>query len=155
MAKLAVGKKVPAFRAVATSDRQVSRETLLGSPFVLYFYPKDNTPGCTIEGRDFKDSFKKFNRLNVEILGVSRDSLSSHQKFKEKFVFPFDLISDAEEKLCRQFDVIREKNMYGRKVLGIERSTFLVDSQGVLRNEWRRVKVKGHVEAVLQAAKAL
>jgi peroxiredoxin Q/BCP len=155
LAKAAVGKKIPRFEAVATGNRMISSETLLGSPFVLYFYPKDDTPGCTMEGQDFRDHFSKFRRLKVEIFGVSRDGLSSHEKFKSKLDFPFDLISDPDEQLCRVFDVIREKNMYGRKVLGVERSTFLVDGEGVLRNEWRKVKVTGHVEDVLDAAKAL
>ena len=122
---------------------------------MLYFYPKDSTPGCTTEGQDFRDKIHTFRRRNTTILGVSRDSLKSHENFRAKHKFPFDLLSDADEKLCRLFDVIREKNMYGRKVMGIERSTFLIDDQGKLRREWRKVKVAGHVEEVLEAIKGL
>jgi peroxiredoxin Q/BCP len=155
MAAVEVGKKIPAFEAAATGGRTVSSKELAGGPFVLYFYPKDATPGCTTEGQDFRNHYAEFTRRGIEIFGVSRDSLASHQKFKEKQAFPFDLISDPDETLCRAFDVIREKNMYGRKVLGIERSTFLFDSAGVLRKEWRKVKVGGHVENVLEAALSL
>lgn len=155
MAEVAVGKKVPAFSAVATGDGNVSSKDLAGSAYVLYFYPKDDTPGCTLEGQDFRAQQAKFKKLGVRVLGVSRDTLASHDKFRKKYDLPFDLISDSDEALCRQFDVIKEKNMYGRKVLGVERSTFLVDSSGVLRNEWRKLKVAGHVDAVLEAAKAL
>ena len=122
---------------------------------MLYFYPKDDTPGCTLEGQDFRDRHGDFKRLKMKVFGVSRDSVASHEKFREKYSFAFDLISDPDERLCKQFDVIREKNMYGKKVLGVERSTFLIDGRGVLRNEWRKVKVKGHVDDVLAAAKAL
>jgi thioredoxin-dependent peroxiredoxin len=121
----------------------------------LYFYPKDSTPGCTLEGQDFRDNIRKFSSRNTCILGVSRDTLSSHEKFKEKQKFPFDLLSDEDEKLCSLFDVIKEKNMYGKKHMGIERSTFLIDEKGFLRNEWRKVKVKDHVEEVLEAIKKL
>jgi peroxiredoxin Q/BCP len=152
---LSVGKKVPQFKAQATGGRTVSAKELAGRAYVLYFYPKDATPGCTSEGEDFRDRYDEFAAKGITVLGVSRDSLASHEKFKEKHGFPFDLVADPEEKLCRAFGVIKEKNMYGRKVLGIERSTFLVDSAGVLRNEWRKVKVKGHVENVLEAALSL
>lgn len=152
---VSVGKKVPQFKAQATGGRKVSAKELAGHAYILYFYPKDATPGCTSEGEDFRDHYDEFAAKGVAVLGVSRDSLTSHEKFKEKHGFPFDLISDPEEKLCRTFDVIKEKNMYGRKVFGIERSTFLVDSAGVLRQEWRKVKVKGHVENVLEAALSL
>ena len=118
---------------------------------VLFFYPRDNTPGCTSESIDFRDNFKSFQKKNTLIFGISKDSLSSHEKFKEKFNFPFELISDPEEKVCKAFDVIKEKSMYGKKYLGIERSTFLVDSKGKLKKEWRKVKVKGHVEEVLNS----
>lgn len=155
MPKAEVGKKVPQFRAQATSGRTVSSRDLKGRPYVLYFYPKDSTPGCTTEGQDFRDHHDEFRQLGVEIFGVSRDSLASHEKFKEKHGFPFDLISDPDETLCGLFDVIKEKNLYGRKHMGIERSTFLVDAGGVLREEWRKVRVKGHVENVLQAARSL
>lgn len=123
----------------------------LGKNVVIYFYPKDNTPGCTKESQQFAELQKKFNKLETVILGVSRDSFSSHEKFKEKFCLPFDLVSDADEALCQYFDVIKMKNMYGKKVRGIERSTFLIDKKGVLRKEWRGVKVDGHVEDVLAA----
>jgi thioredoxin-dependent peroxiredoxin len=155
MAAVAVGKKVPAFTAETTDDGTVTSKALAGSAYVLYFYPKDDTPGCTLESQAFRDQIAKFKRLKVRVLGASRDSLASHDKFRKKYDLPFDLISDAEERLCRLFDVIKEKNMYGKKVLGIERSTFLVDAQGVLRKEWRKVKVDGHVDEVLAAAKAL
>jgi peroxiredoxin Q/BCP len=122
---------------------------------VLYFYPKDSTPGCTTEGQDFRDLHAKFQRAGAAILGVSRDSLASHEKFKEKLKLPFDLLSDPDEKLCRQFDVIREKSLYGRKFMGVERSTFLIDEKGKLREEWRKVKVKGHAQAVFESVKNL
>jgi peroxiredoxin Q/BCP len=154
MTQVAVGKKVPAFDAEATGGR-VSSKDLGGTAFVLYFYPKDDTPGCTMEGHDFRDRHDQFKRLKVRVFGVSRDSLASHEKFKAKHGLPFDLISDPDEALCRRFDVIKEKNMYGRKVLGVERSTFLVDGKGVLRNEWRKVKVAGHVDEVMAAAETL
>ncbi len=150
-----VGNKVPAFRAPATGDKTVALKDLKGSNVVLYFYPKDNTPGCTTEGEDFRDAYQKFRRQNTVVLGVSRDSLASHEKFKAKHKFPFDLLSDEDETLCRMFDVIKLKNMYGKKVRGIERSTFLIDGDGRLVREWRKVKVPGHVEEVLEAVKAL
>ena len=155
MAKATIGKKAPAFTASGTGRGEVSSEALSGTPYVLYFYPKDDTPGCTLEGQDFRDRHGDFKRLKMKVFGVSRDSVASHEKFREKYSFPFDLISDPDERLCKQFDVIREKNMYGKKVLGVVRSTFLIDGRGVLRNEWRKVKVKGHVDDVLAAAKAL
>ena len=155
MAKVAIGKKVPAFSAPATSGRTVSTQDLAGRPFVLYFYPRDDTPGCTMEGEAFRDHYAEFKRRGVEIFGVSRDTLASHEKFKTKLGFPFDLIADPEEKLCAVFAVMKDKNMYGKKVRGIERSTFLIDAGGVLRNEWRKVKVDGHAQEVLAAAAAL
>ena len=120
-----------------------------GQKIVIYFYPRDNTPGCTSEGEDFRDNYKKFKKKNTQIFGVSKDTIKSHESFKDKFKFPFDLISDSEEKICKIFDVIKEKSMYGKKYMGIERSTFLIDSKGNLVKEWRKVKVKGHVEEVL------
>jgi peroxiredoxin Q/BCP len=126
-----------------------------GHPVVLYFYPKDNTPGCTTEGAQFRDLYPKFKKLGATIVGVSRDSMKSHEGFKAKMSFPFELISDADEKLCSQFGVIKMKNMYGKKVRGIERSTFLIGPDGTLVREWRAVKVPGHAEAVLEAVKAL
>ena len=155
MAKVSVGKKVPAFSAEATSGQKISSKDLLGKTYVLYFYPRDNTPGCTTEGEAFRDLHAKFKRRKVTVFGVSRDSLASHERFKAKFDFPFELIADPDEKLCLLFDVMKDKNMYGKKVRGIERSTFLVDADGVLRNEWRKVKIDGHAEEVLEAAKGL
>ncbi len=155
MPKVAVGKKIPAFAAEATGDQKIRSKDLRGSHVVLYFYPKDSTPGCTLEGQDFRDNHTRFRRAKTIILGVSRDSLASHEKFKAKQDFPFELLADTDETLCKLFDVIKEKNMYGKKVMGIERSTFLIDKEGVLRKEWRKVKVAGHVEEVLAAVKAL
>jgi peroxiredoxin Q/BCP len=155
MARVALGKKVPAFTQAATGDKKIALKDLAGKRVVIYFYPKDNTPGCTTESQDFRDNHAKFKRRKTMVLGVSRDSLKSHENFKAKYDFPFDLISDSDEKLCTLFDVIKEKNMYGRKVLGIERSTFLIDEKGVLRREWRKVKVKGHVDEVLEAVSDL
>ena len=150
-----IGKKVANFSLPATGDKSLSLKDLKGSNVVLYFYPKDSTPGCTLEGQDFRDQHAAFRKANTVILGVSRDGLKSHENFRSKHEFPFDLLSDNDEKLCTQFDVIREKNMYGRKVLGIERSTFLIDGEGILRQEWRKVSVKGHVDEVLTAAQSL
>lgn len=155
MNSVSLGKKVPDFTLPATGDQEISLKQLKGRNVVIYFYPKDSTPGCTSEGQDFRDHFKAFHKLNTEILGVSRDSIKSHENFKAKQGFPFELLSDKEETLCQLFDVIKEKNMYGRKVMGIERSTFLIDTKGVLRQEWRKVKVKGHVDEVLEAVKSL
>ena len=149
------GKKVKNFKLPATSDKTISLNDFKGKNVVLYFYPKDSTPGCTTEGQDFRDAKGKFTRQNTVILGVSRDSLKSHENFKAKQNFNFDLLSDKDEELCNLFDVIKEKNMYGKKVMGIERSTFLIDEKGVLKKEWRKVKVAGHVDEVLQAVKEL
>ena len=143
------------FTADATGDKKIRLKDLRGKNVVIYFYPKDSTPGCTLEGQNFRDRYEDFKKAGTEILGVSRDSLKRHENFKAKQEFPFDLLSDEDEKLCRQFDVIHEKNMYGRKVMGIVRSTFLIDGQGILRQEWRKVRVKGHVDEVLEAAKSL
>jgi len=150
-----IDKKVASFSLPATGDKTVSLQDFKGSNLVIYFYPKDSTPGCTLEGQNFRDSIDEFRKAGTEILGVSRDSLKAHENFKAKQSFPFDLLSDADEKLCRQFDVIHEKNMYGRKVMGIVRSTFLIDGEGILRGKWRKVRVKGHVDEVLEAAKSL
>jgi peroxiredoxin Q/BCP len=155
MATPTVGKKIPAFSVATTSSPKLSSKDLLGKPYVLYFYPKDDTPGCTLESQNFRDLHAAFGKLGVRVLGVSRDSLASHAKFQGKYSLPFELASDPEEKLCNQFDVIKDKNMYGKKVRGIERSTFLVDADGVLRKEWRKVKVDGHAAEVLAAAKDL
>jgi len=155
MSTVAVGKTVPNFSLPATGGKSVDLKSLRGSNVVVYFYPKDSTPGCTTEGCDFGSLHNQFRKKNAVILGVSRDSLASHEKFKAKFEFPFDLLSDGDETLCRLFDVIREKNMYGKKVMGVERSTFLIDAQGQLRREWRKVSVKGHAADVLEAVAAL
>ncbi|MCJ8168871.1 peroxiredoxin [Atopomonas sediminilitoris] len=146
---------VPAFTAEATSAQSVDSAALHGKQVVIYFYPKDNTPGCTTQGQDFRDHSEAFAAANTLIFGVSKDSLRTHENFKAKHTFPFELISDPEETLCRVFDVIKLKKLYGREYEGIERSTFLLDAKGVLRHEWRKVKVKGHVEEVLAAAQAL
>ena len=150
-----MNRVVADFKADATGNQQIRLKDLRGKNVVLYFYPKDSTPGCTTEGRDFSALHSKFKRAKTVILGVSRDSIASHEKFKEKQGFPFDLLSDPDERLCKQFDVIHEKSLYGRKFMGIVRSTFLIDTEGKLRQEWRKVKVKGHAEEVLEAVKAL
>ena len=150
-----MNRVVANFKAAATRGKQVELKALRGENVVLFFYPKDATPGCTTEGRDFAALHARFRRANTRIFGVSRDSLASHEKFRDKQGFPFDLISDPDETLCRQFDVIQEKSLYGRKFMGVERSTFLIDADGKLRGEWRKVKVKGHAEAVLESVKAL
>lgn len=155
MNKVSLDKIVPDFTAAATSGKTIKLSHLKGKNVVLYFYPKDSTPGCTLEGQDFRDNYSKFTKLNTEIFGVSRDNLKSHENFKCKQEFPFELLSDEDEALCKLFDVIKMKNMYGKETLGIERSTFLIDTQGVLRREWRKVKVEGHVEEVLSAVKEL
>ena len=155
MSKVEVGKKVPDFKLPATGEQTITLSDLRDKNVVVYFYPRDNTPGCTLEGQDFRDQINKFRRRKTVVLGISRDSIKSHDNFKAKQKLPFELLSDADEKVCRLFDVIREKNLYGRKVLGIERSTFLIDGKGVLRREWRKVKVKGHVDEVLEAIKQI
>lgn len=155
MAKATIGNKVPDFRLPATGGKEISLSGLKGQNVVLYFYPKDATPGCTREGQDFRDLHKRFRRRKTVILGVSRDSLKSHENFKARQGFPFELLSDGDEKLCKLFGVIKEKNLYGRKVMGVERSTFLIDADGVLRREWRKVNVDGHAEEVLEAVSGL
>jgi peroxiredoxin Q/BCP len=155
MPAASLNEPVSDFCAAATGDQTVSLASLKGRNVVIYFYPKDSTPGCTTEGQNFRDRIEDFAALNTVIFGVSKDSLKSHENFRTKQCFPFDLLSDPDEALCQQFDVIKEKNMYGRKYMGIERSTFLIDAEGVLRNEWRKVKVKGHVDEVFEAVKAL
>ncbi|MGD8379713.1 MAG: peroxiredoxin [Gammaproteobacteria bacterium] len=155
MSNIEAGKKAPDFKQPATGDQALGLKDFKGRKLVLYFYPKDNTPGCTTEGQDFRDHYKELQKLNADVVGVSRDSVKSHENFKARQNFPFELISDPDETLCRAFDVIREKNMYGRKVMGVERSTFLIDEKGVLRREWRKVKVKGHVEEVIEAIREL
>lgn len=148
------GKKVKNFSLPATGDKTISLNELGGKKVVLYFYPKDSTPGCTTEGQDFRDAKAKFSRQNTVILGVSRDSIKRHENFKAKQKFNFDLLSDEDESLCKQFDVIKQKKLYGREYMGVDRSTFLINENGVLLEEWRGVKVKGHVDEVLAACKA-
>jgi peroxiredoxin Q/BCP len=155
MAKATRGKTVPDIALPATGDKEIRLSDYLGKCVVLYFYPKASTPGCTLEGRDFAAAIHKFRRQSCVILGVSRDSLKAQESFKAKQEFPFDLLSDKEEKLCKIFDVIKMKNMYGKQVRGIERSTFLIDRDGKLCQEWRKVSVAGHVDEVLEAVKQL
>ena len=150
-----INTKVKKFKVSATNSSEINSDDLKGKNVVIYFYPKDNTPGCTQEGEDFRDLYKEFKKLKTEIYGVSRDSLKSHEGFKEKYKYPFELISDPDEKLCNLFDVIKEKNMYGKKYMGIERSTFLINKEGKLSAEWRKVKVNGHAQEVLEEAKKL
>ncbi len=150
-----MNRVVADFTAAATGDKTIRLKDLRGQNVVIYFYPKDATPGCTTEGRDFSALHAKFRRQKTVILGVSRDSIASHEKFKEKQGFPFDLLSDPDEALCKAFDVIKEKKLYGRTFMGIERSTFLIDKDGKLRQEWRKVKVKEHAEDVLEAVRGL
>lgn len=152
--KLALDKKSPTWSGASTQG-QLGSKNLLGKHYVLYFYPKDATPGCTLEAQDFRDAYPQFQTLGAEVIGVSRDSLKSHEKFCDKQELPFPLISDEDESVCRAFDVIRQKKLYGREYQGIDRSTFLIDSSGKLRAIWRGVKVAGHVEQVLDALKAL
>jgi peroxiredoxin Q/BCP len=154
METIMLGKQVADFTLPATGgDFKLSDHA--GEKVVLYFYPKDNTPGCTTEGAQFRDAYKAFRKAGAIVVGVSRDSVKSHEGFKAKMDFPFELVSDAEEKLCKQFDVIKMKNMYGKQVRGIERSTFVIDGSGKLAREWRGVKVPGHVDDVLEFVKSL
>lgn len=155
MANVEIGQTIDNFSLPATGDQTLSLEQLKGKNVVIYFYPKDSTPGCTTEGQNFRDSIQQFNDNNCVILGVSRDTVRKHENFKAKQEFPFDLLADTEETLCNQFNVIKLKKLYGKEYMGIERSTFLIDTQGVLVQEWRKVKVKGHVEEVLDAVKQL
>jgi len=150
-----IGDKLPNIKVDATGDQQINLSKLKGQKVVVYFYPKDSTPGCTTEGQNFRDRFKEFSKQNCVIFGVSRDSIKSHEKFKEKQAFPFDLLSDPEETLCKAFDVIHLKKFMGRESLGIVRSTFLFDEKGKLVNEWRKIRVKGHVDEVLEAVSQL
>jgi peroxiredoxin Q/BCP len=147
-------KRAPAFR-LSGSAGLWSLKDAIGQNVVLYFYPRDNTPGCTQEGLDFTALFPQFKKNRTLILGISRDSVDSHEKFKRKMGYPFELLSDPDEAVCKLYDVIQEKSMYGKKFLGVERSTFLIDAKGILRAAWRKVKVTGHAEAVLAAVKAL
>jgi peroxiredoxin Q/BCP len=154
MSKIEVGKKAPAFSADGTSGKW-SLADAAGSNVVIYFYPRDNTPGCTQEGESFAKAHVQFRKLKTVIVGISPDTVKSHESFKTKMGFPFALLADPEQAVCKLYDVIQEKSMYGKKYMGVERSTFLIDAKGVLRAEWRKVKVTGHAEAVLAAVKAL
>ena len=149
MGKKLEGKKCPKFNGICTNNKNFSNKDFIGKKLVIYFYPKDSTPGCTTQGQDFKDNFKAFKKLNTEILGISRDSIKSHENFKLKQSFPFELLSDPDEEMCKAFDVMKMKSMYGRQYMGIDRSTFLIDEKGKIVKEWRSVKVRGHVEEVL------
>ncbi len=151
---LEIGQPIPDL-TVAASGGAVFALRGLGKPLIVYFYPKDNTPGCTQEGQDFRDLYPQFTAACCEVVGVSRDSVKSHNNFIAKFAFPFALLADTDEAMCHAFGVIREKNLYGKKVLGIERSSFLFDAKGILRREWRGVKVKNHAAEVLEALRAL
>jgi peroxiredoxin Q/BCP len=150
-----VGLKVPDFEAASTGSATFKLSAARGCPVVLYFYPRDDTPGCTLEGQQFRDLHPAFKRLGAAVCGVSRDSLQSHERFCAKMGFPFPLLSDPDEKLCAMFGVMKMKNMYGRQVRGIERSTFVIDKDGVVRREWRGVKVPGHAQEVLEFVRSL
>jgi peroxiredoxin Q/BCP len=151
---VSVGKRVENFTLPATGEQNLSLSDFSDRSLIIYFYPKDNTPGCTREGQDFRDLYPQFKKAGAEILGVSRDTVRTHGNFRKKHEFPFHLLSDSDELLCRQFDVIHQKKLYGRTYMGIERSTFLIDSAGILQQEWRKVRVPGHAQAVLDALKA-
>jgi peroxiredoxin Q/BCP len=155
MEKKLEGKKCPIFKGDSTNNKTISNKDFLGKNLVIYFYPKDSTPGCTTEGQDFRDNYKTFKKLNTDILGVSRDSVKSHENFKQKQSFPFELLSDPEEIMCKDFDVMKLKSMYGKEYIGVDRSTFLISSEGKIIKEWRSVKVKGHVDEVLDEVKKL
>ncbi len=154
MAELTVGSVFPDFTLPATNG-EFTLSQQRGKKLVLYFYPRDNTPGCTREGQDFASQHRHFKRLKVPVYGVSRDTLAAHEKFRAKFDFPFDLIADKEETLCSRLGLMKDKNMYGKKVRGLERTTFLLDEEGVVQRIWSKVKVPGHVDEVLAAAKSL
>ncbi len=155
MSTTEIGQPAPDFDAASTAGGQQTLGDLKGRKLVLFFYPKDSTPVCTLEGRNFRDLHEQFEAANAVVLGVSRESIRSHGNFRAKQGFPFHLLSDPDETLCKAYDVMKQKSMYGRKYMGVERSTFLIDEQGVLRREWRKVKVKGHAKEVLEAARAL
>ena len=150
-----VGLKVPDFEVASTGNKTFKLSASLGSPLVLYFYPKDNTPGCTTEGQQFRDFHAEFAKLGCSVHGVSRDSVKSHEGFKSKMGFPFDLLSDPDETVCNLFGVMKMKNMYGRQIRGIERSTFVIDASGSVRRQWRGVKVPGHAQEVLEFVRSL
>lgn len=155
MSNTRIGAPAPDFETASTAGDPQRLGDFAGSRLVLYFYPRDSTPGCTLEGQNFRDLHDEFSAANAAILGVSRESIRSHDNFRAKHGFPFHLLSDPDETLCNAYGVIKEKSMYGRKYMGVERSTFLIDGQGVLRREWRKVKVKGHAEEVLEAVRSL
>nr|CAA6822836.1 MAG: Thiol peroxidase, Bcp-type (EC [uncultured Thiotrichaceae bacterium] len=155
MATPVLDQAVDDFEAAMTSDKTFRLSDYQGKNVVLYFYPKDSTPGCTTEGQEFRDAYAEFQELDTEIFGISRDGVRAHENFRAKQSFPFELISDKEEAVCTLFDVMKMKNMYGKQHRGIERSTFIIDKTGKLVREWRKVKVKGHVAEVLAAVKAL
>ncbi|MDX2504109.1 MAG: peroxiredoxin [Gammaproteobacteria bacterium] len=155
MSQVETGKKIPDFSGQATSGIDFKLSDFKGTPVLLYFYPKDNTPGCTQEGKDFRDHYSAFEQKNIKIFGLSRDGIRAHENFKAKHEFPFELISDKDETICKLFDVIKEKKLYGKVHMGIERSTFLIDGNGKLIKEWRKVKVKEHLTQVLEAIEAL
>ncbi len=155
MSTVSVGKKVPAFTLPATGGKEWKLADAAGKNLVVYFYPKDMTSGCTLESQNFRDLQAAFRKANTVVVGISRDGIPSHEKFKSKEKLPYDLLADVDEKVCKLFDVIQEKSMYGRKYLGVERSTFLIDAAGKLRREWRKVKVPGHAQEVLKAAQEL
>jgi peroxiredoxin Q/BCP len=155
MNKSLLGKNCPKFKAECTTNKILSNNDFEGQNLVIYFYPKDSTPGCTTEGQEFRDQYKLFKKYNTEIVGVSRDSIKSHENFKLKQSFPFELLSDPDEKVCKAFDVMKLKSMYGREYIGVDRSTFLINAKGKVAKEWRSVKVKDHVDEVLEAVKEL
>ncbi len=155
MSTVEMGKSIPDFELPATGDQSIRLSGLRGRKLILFFYPKASTPGCTQEGQDFRDLYKAFHAAGAEVLGISRDGLKAQENFKSKHEFPYELLSDRDETVCRLFDVIKEKNMYGKRVMGIERSTFLIDEEGRLQREWRGVKVKGHAQEVLDTVKEL
>ena len=152
---LSLDQSAPSFTTVTNSNPIITLESFKGHNLILYFYPKDDTPGCTLESCGFRDSYQEIKQCHGEVLGVSKDSLESHQKFRKKYVLPFELAADSEGTLCKLYDVLQEKSMYGKKYIGIERSTFLIDRNGILRKMWRNVKVPGHIQEVLEALKAL
>ena len=155
MTKKLVCKKSPKFKADCTNNKTISSEDFKGKNLVIYFYPKDSTPGCTTEGQEFRDSYAEFQKHDTEIIGVSRDSIKSHENFKMKQDLPFELLSDPDEKVCKAFDVMKLKSMYGREYIGVDRSTFIINKDGKVVREWRAVKVKGHVAEVLEEIKSL
>jgi thioredoxin-dependent peroxiredoxin len=155
MTTIMLNQPVTDFELPATSGKTIKLSDYLGKNLIIYFYPKDSTPGCTTQGMQFRDAYPEFQALNTEVLGISRDSIKSHENFKAKFTFPFELLSDADELACGIFNVIKMKNMYGKQVRGIERSTFIINKDGILVHEWRKVKVDGHVQEVLEFIKTI